>query len=321
MAEIRAEGEVNARVIYWGIEGAGKSTNLQAVYAKLRPDHRGELREVPTRLDPTVSYPVLPIELGEIAGVRTRLEIVAAPSGPDQAPTRKQLLDRIDGVVAVFDSRPERLDENLAIFEELRQGLAAYGTSIDRVPLVIQYNKRDLADPFALESLHRKLDVGSIPVFETVASEGSGVLETLSTISKRVIRSLRDQEMARGDAQPAAKPAQPEIEPEAPAPPAPAPAERMEQAILEEAGSPEAEAAALDVETALDTPAWDEVSEALEVADGLRLPPDLRIVSVGPAERTGERRVRVPLVLGDGDGHTARLALSIDLEPLLDEDP
>lgn len=193
MADASPErGEVYARIVYWGIEGAGKSANLRSIHARLRSDHRGPLRQVPTRLDPTVSYELLPIELGEVAGVRTRLEIVAVPGAPEQAPTRKQLLDRADGIVLVLDASRERIDENLAAFDELRSALAAYGRSLESVPLVIQHNKEDLADPFALEELHRKLDVRGAAVFTAVAHEGRGVLQTLTTISKRVIRTLRE---------------------------------------------------------------------------------------------------------------------------------
>ena len=317
MAELSGSAsEVNARVVYWGIEGSGKSTNLSAVYAKLRPDHRSEIREVPTRFDPSVSYEILPIELGEIAGVRTRLQIIALPGAPEQAPTRKQLLDRVDGVVLVLDSRPERLDENLAGFQELRQALAAYGRRLDALPLVVQSNKRDLADPYATESLHRKLDLGPVPGFEAVATQGRGVLETLSTISKRVIRSLRDQELEPGAPAPPAQPP-----PEPPAPAAPDLSQRMEEAILREPAEPEAADAAAQLETALETPAWEQVAGEIERPLGARLGRDLSIVSVGQASRTGERRVRVPLVLGDGSGQTTTVALSIELEPLADEDP
>ncbi len=311
MAEVReGSGAVDARVVYWGIQGAGKSLNLRAVHGKLRPDHRGEIREVPTRFDPTVCYEVLPIELGEIAGVRTRIQIVAAPGAPEQAPTRKQLLDRVDGIVLVLDAAPEREEENLGSFEELREGLAAYGRSLDEVPLVIQYNKRDQADPFSIESLHRKLDVGPAPVFEAVATEGTGVLQTLSTISKRVIRSLRDPARLDG-----VEPA-PEPEP----PPAPPSAQVMEEAILEEDQHPEAAVAALDVETALETPAWEQVAGEIERPTGVRIGRDLSIVSVGEAQRTGDRRLRVPLVLGDASGQTTSVALHIELEALVDED-
>jgi signal recognition particle receptor subunit beta len=192
MDERREAGEVNARIVYWGVSGAGKLTNLQVIHAKLRPDHRGELREMPTRLDPTVCYAMLPIELGEVSGVRTRIQVLTVPSGDEQAPTRKQLLDGADGIVFVVDTLPERIDENLASFEELRSALAAYGRPLESVPLVIQYNKRDCSDPFVLDELHRKLGMRGVAAFEAVASEGTAVLQTLTTISKRVIRHRRE---------------------------------------------------------------------------------------------------------------------------------
>jgi signal recognition particle receptor subunit beta len=200
---------VNARIVYWGAEGAGKRTNLRVIHAKLRPDHRGELRQLPTRLDPTVTYATLPIELGEVGGVRTRIQIVAVPGESEHAPTRKQLLDRTDGVVLVLDARREKLADNLASFEELKSALAAYGRRVDEMPLVVQYNKRDLADPYALEDLHRKLAMRGVAAFEAVAKDGTGVLQTLTTISKRVIRHLRDRsdELAAPALRHAAKPA------------------------------------------------------------------------------------------------------------------
>jgi hypothetical protein len=202
-----AQPNVNARIVYWGAQGAGKSANLRMIHAKLRADHRGELREVPTRIDPSVCYEVLPIELGEIAGVRTRIQIIAPPGGPEHAPTRKQLLDKVDAVVFVVDAQRDRIDDNVAAFDELRRCLAAYGRALESVPLVIQYNKRDLADPYALEELHRKLDVRGAGAFEAVATDGTGVLQTLTTISKRVIRARRETPETAGPAPEAQAPA------------------------------------------------------------------------------------------------------------------
>jgi len=193
MAELSAErSEVRARILYWGPEGAGTSTNLEHVARKLRSDHRGELRRVPTALDPTAAYEVLPISLGEIAGTRVQLEVVAVPGAPEHAPTRKQLLDRADGVVLVVDASPDRLAADLEAFDELRRALGAYGRSLGELPLVVQYNKCDRSDELTLEELHRKLDLRGVAVFEAVAHEGKGVLPTLTTISKRVIRHLRE---------------------------------------------------------------------------------------------------------------------------------
>ncbi len=218
MAEKSAEGaEVSARILYWGAEGAGTSTNLVHVHEKLRPDHRGALARHPTALDPTVSWESLPITLGELGGVKVHLKVMAVPGAAEHAPTRKQLLDRVDGVVLVLDASPERLDANLEAFEELRHSLAAYGRSLDDVALVVQYNKRDLADDYTLEELHRKLDLRGAAVFEAVASEGKGVLQALTTISKRVIRRLRERGFGAPVPQPMEPPPEPTPEPVQPA--------------------------------------------------------------------------------------------------------
>jgi signal recognition particle receptor subunit beta len=341
MAKVSAESaEVNARIVYWGVEGAGKRTSLQNVATKLRPDHRGEMREVPTPLDPSASFTVLPIELGDIGGVRTRIEMVAAPGGAEQAPTRKQLLDQVDGIVFVVDAQRERIEENAASLDELRSALGDYARSLEQVPLVVQYNKRDLTDPYALEELHRRLALNDATVFEAVATEGSGLLQTLSTISKKVIRTLRGQrvEGAATSGPPPleapaveAPPAPPEpqeaaelVPPEAPLlSEEPGPAEQMEEAILHEAEHPESaeiEAEAQAAQDLLDQP-WPHATTDLTAPLGARIDADLSIVSVGEATRADDRSVRVPLVLGDGDGATSTLVLTIRLDPLVDEAP
>jgi len=325
MAKVSREAaEVNARIVYWGIEGSGKTANLRTAFAKLRSDHRGEIRELPSRLDPTVSYEILPISLGEIAGIHTQIEMIAVPGNAEQAPIRKQLLDRVDGVVLVLDSDPEKLDANVASFDELSQALGAYGRSLADVALVVQYNKRDLADPYALEDLHRKLAPGNAPVFEAVASEGTGVLETLSTISKRVIRGLREQNLHVGVAPEPAPVRPPEPEPPAAEEDFAAAPERMENAILEEPSHSEApvlDATTRQAETLLDTPSWPQVTGEIERPTGVRLGPDLSIVSVGEASRADDLSVRVPLVLGDAEGGTTSLVLTLRLDVLVDEDP
>jgi signal recognition particle receptor subunit beta len=319
MAKVSSrDAQVNARIVYWGALGAGKTANLHAAYAKLRPDHRGELRSQPTRLDPSISYEVLPIGLGDIAGVRTQIELVAVPGPAEQAPTRKQLLDQVDGLVLVVDSQPERVDANIASFEELRRALRAYGRQIEDIPLVVQYNKRDLADPYALEDLHRKLDVKGAVVFEAIATDGTGVLQTLSTISKRVIRTLRESGVGAEGVPPAAPAPQPPLEAPIPASAAASAATRMERAILEEDEHPEHAAigvAARDTETLLEGPAWEQAEELAEPAapDALG---HLRVESVGRASATPDGAVRVELVLTDEAGRRSAVALTFRIDPL-----
>ena len=324
MARVEPESsEVNARILYWGIEGAGKRTNLRGVYAKLRPDHRGEMREVPTRLDPSIAYTVLPIELGEVASVRTRIELVAVPGSPEQAPMRKTLLDQVDGVVLVIDADPRRTHENAAMLEELRKGLADYARRLDELPFVVQYNKRDLCDDYGIDELHRRLGLGGATVFEAVATEGRGLLQTLSTISKKVMRALREESIGTRPAL-ASTPAVAAPRP-APAPtptpkPLAEPRRTLEDAILEETSRPdtaELDAELSSAESLLEAP-WPDGSESAPL--GARIGRDLVIVSVGDASRVDDRSVRLPIVLGDGLGETSTLVLTIRLDALVDED-
>ncbi len=319
---------VEARILYWGIPGAGKSTNLQTIHARLRADHRGELRNVPTRVDPTVSFEVLPIQLGEVKGVPTCVQIIAAPSAPEQSPTRKQLLDRVNGIVFVVDAQRDRIDENIACLQELRQSLAAYGRSLSDLPVVVQYNKHDLADLSALEELQRKLDIPGAAVFETVATEGQGALRTLTTISKRVVRILRDQRPvpSHADAQvtqpiPATATATARTQPAGPGP-APSAAQVMESAILtEDAESEEAlaaDSAVLEAQVLLDETFEEAAGSAARPEAALPSVGDLQILSVGAAKQVGQRSVQIPIVLGRPQGEHIALSLTIQLDPLLD---
>ena len=336
------ETAVNARILYWGIDGAGKTANLQSIHRKLRADHRGEIQREATVIDPAVEYESLAIELGEVGGLKTRIQMIAVPGGADQAPTRKQLLDQVDGIVMVVDSREERIEENASSLSELCEMLLDYGRQIEDVPLVLQYTKRDLSDPYAIEVLHRKLGMNGVAVFEAVATENSGVLQTLSTLSKHVIRSLRGQQFsAQAEATPepgdslSDLQAQPEpiqadeIEPvtelmqtaypEETAPEVSA-ATRMEDAILSEEEHPEANALddlAASAQTALEIP-WGELEDEGEPSAAVQLNSDFSIASVGEATRSGERGVRIPLVVSDKSGRTSNLVLTIQLDPEAD---
>jgi len=319
----RGKTRISARIVYWGIPGSGVTTNLRVIHSRLRPDHRGELQAIPTRLDPTASYEVLPIELGKVNGFSTQLQVVAVPGGTEHAPTRKQLLDRVDGLVLVIDSRPERAQANLASLAELRDALAAYGTPLEGLPVVVQYNRRDASAPFAIEDLHRKLAIPGAAVFEAVASQGQGVLQTLTTVSKQVVRVLRESQLGldpaleteqAGDAPPVAE------ERELPA----ADLDLMENAILAEGEDApsiaETEFVQRTIDSAretLDRP-WDDVSDELDNASGARIGHDLEIVSVGEASLASQRSLEVPIVLGNREGETVRLRLTVALDPLLD---
>ncbi|MBJ20745.1 MAG: hypothetical protein CL933_15155 [Deltaproteobacteria bacterium] len=327
---------VNARILLWGIEGCGKTTTLRTIHSKLQPDLRGELRQEPTRLDPSVHYETLPISLGQVGDVATHLELIAVPGADDQMMTRKQLLDEVDGLILVLDCSAERIGENRARINELRSSLEAYGRSLDSFPIVLQYNKRDIADPFAIEDLHRRIGLEQAAVFETIATTGHGVLATLTTIAKNVVRSLR------GDSQ--------EIEPAAAI--TPAVPQEITQPTVEIAEPVQDETAFLEVESAEDlVPAAHELLEAAILAEGeaedlevmanaaepdlrsdgtpdwgaeedeaskpeMNLAGDLRIVSVGQAALEADGGIRLPLVLGDESGQSRSVVLALRLEAL-----
>jgi signal recognition particle receptor subunit beta len=327
MAHLTADRtQVNARIVFWGISGAGVSTNLRVIHDKLRADHRGELKAVPTRLDPTTSYEILPIELGQVNGLRTQLQIVGVPCGEEHAPTRKQLLDRIDGLVLVIDSRPDKVEANVESLEELRTALEAYGRTLQELPIVVQYNKRDASDPYVIEELHRRLDLPGAAVFEASASSGKGVLQTLTTISKRVIRVLRESNLTPQQPEPEPIPA-PEPAPKQTPEPLSADVDLMEDAILAEgaddAASAEAFSAAEETlgaaQQALDRP-WDSMSEELKSGRGARIGSDFEIVSVGQARVASDRSIQLPVVLGNPEGETVTLRLTVALDPLLDHE-
>ena len=208
--------KVDTRVVYWGSSGSGKTTNLRAIQRRLGSEQSDAVEAIPTRLDPSVCYHRLAIELG--GKLRARLELVAVPGAPEHSVTRKQLLDCVGGIVFVADAGADRNAANVESLEELRASLAAYGRRLEGIPTVIQYNKGDLATPASLEDLRSKLHVPGAATVDAIAEQQSGVLETLTEIAKGVARNLR------GAASGASAPP-PAVEEEPPAPaPAPSPA-------------------------------------------------------------------------------------------------
>ena len=328
--------DVRARILLWGIEGAGKTTSLQTIHAKLRSDLRGEIRLEPTRLDPTIQYELLPITLGDPGGVGTELEIIAVPGAADQAMTRKQLLDGADGIVIVLDSSPERIDSNYAAIDELRASLADYGQRLDIFPIVLQYNKRDVADPFAIEELHRRIGLDQAAVFETIAPSGHGVLATLTTISKHVVRARRVAGGSGKLIEVVADSAQTATVPDDHADSSHA---ILEAAILADGqdcdGGDLAELIELEpintsqpnwdsadnLNIALDAAAEVESHQTLgEVEEATKpetaLGETIRIVSAGQPEVDAHGGLRLPLVLGDEDGSTRTMVLTLRLDAL-----
>ena len=190
------ERKIRAKIVYYGPAGAGKTANAEYIHRKLKREHRGRLRKEHVAGNPEAVYEVLPVNLGTVQGYETELYIHTVPGGPAQADTRRALLDGADGIVFVADPRPERHDATVESFKELREHLRSYGRSIDDLMLLVQYNQRDLAGENDLDGLHRRLKASPSATFEAVASEGTGVLQTLTTASKFILAQVRRRDEA-----------------------------------------------------------------------------------------------------------------------------
>jgi hypothetical protein len=196
------ERQVNAKIVYYGPGMSGKTTNLEIVHQKAPPTNRGELTSISTDGDRTLFFDFMPLDLGTVAGLKTSFQIYTVPGQVYYNSTRKLVLQGVDGVVFVADSSASMVEENLESLRNLEQNLAEYGKSLEDVPFVIQYNKRDLPDALPVEELERLLNPHGVPSFEAVANTGHGVFPTLKALAAVVIQSIHAG--ARGPAAPTA---------------------------------------------------------------------------------------------------------------------
>lgn len=183
--------EINAKIVYYGPGLSGKTTNILYIHKKLNPESRGKLVSLATQTDRTLFFDFLPVNVGEIGNFKVRIHLYTVPGQIFYNTTRKMVLKGVDGVVFVADSQKQMLEDNIESLNNLEENLKEYGKSINEIPIVIQYNKRDLPDAMDLEELHRHLNKYKAPFFTAVATQGQGVLETLTGICKLVISKLK----------------------------------------------------------------------------------------------------------------------------------
>src|SRR3954467_7102138 len=186
-----SSGEINCKLVYYGPGLCGKTTNLHYIYAKTSPDAKGKMISLATETERTLFFDFLPLSLGEIRGFKTRFHLYTVPGQVFYDASRKLILKGVDGVVFVADSQIERMEANLESIENLRTNLAEQGYDLDKVPFVIQYNKRDLPNAATLEELRKTLNPRQVPDFEGAATNGTGVFDTLKAIAKLVLIELK----------------------------------------------------------------------------------------------------------------------------------
>jgi signal recognition particle receptor subunit beta len=185
-----ASREINCKIVYYGTGLGGKTTNLEYVYSKVDPGTRGKMISLATEADRTLFFDFLPVDLGSIRGFKTRFHLYTVPGQVYYNASRKLILKGVDGIIFVADSQRHRAEANVEAMHNLYENLESYGYDLERIPFVIQYNKRDLDEILAIEELRSELNPMGLPDFEAVALDGRGVFETLRAVSRQVVKTL-----------------------------------------------------------------------------------------------------------------------------------
>ena len=183
--------EINCKIVYYGPGLCGKTTNLQFIYEKTNPSAKGKMISLATETERTLFFDFLPLALGEIRGFKTRFHLYTVPGQVFYDASRKLILKGVDGVIFVADSQIERLEANQESVDNLRTNLAEQGYALEKLPYVVQYNKRDLPNIVDVEELRPLLNPLNVPDYEACARTGQGVFETLKAVSKSVLNELK----------------------------------------------------------------------------------------------------------------------------------
>jgi signal recognition particle receptor subunit beta len=186
-----ASREINCKIVYYGPGLCGKTTNLQFVYNKTAQEAKGKMISLATETERTLFFDFLPLALGEIKGFKTRFHLYTVPGQVFYDASRKLILKGVDGVVFVADSQEERMDANIESLDNLAINLQEQGYDLNKLPFVIQYNKRDLANTISVEELRSELNPTGVPDFEACATTGEGVFETLKSIAKLILIDMK----------------------------------------------------------------------------------------------------------------------------------
>lgn len=183
--------EINCKIVYYGPGLGGKTTNIQYVYQKTSKNSKGKMITLNTENERTLFFDFLPLDLGEIRGFKTRFHLYTVPGQVFYEASRKLILRGVDGVVFVADSQVEKMEANKESLLNLEKNLEEQGYDITKLPMVMQWNKRDLPNITPISDLQRELNRWDFPAFEAVAIDGQGVFETLKMISKLILMNLK----------------------------------------------------------------------------------------------------------------------------------
>ena len=185
-----ASREINCKLVYYGPGLGGKTTNIEYVFNKVAPDTRGKLISLATEQERTLFFDFLPVDLGMIRGFKTRFHLYTVPGQVYYNASRRLILKGVDGIVFVADSQGERMDANIAAMQNLYDNLSEYGYDPDTLPIVLQYNKRDMPNAVSAAEMRAQLNPGGFEEYSAVAKDGEGVFDTLKAVSKQVLKTL-----------------------------------------------------------------------------------------------------------------------------------
>lgn len=181
--------EISFKIVYYGPGMSGKTTNLMHIHRSLAENMRGEMVSLDTEEERTLFFDFFPLDLGQISGYSVKFNLYTIPGQIYYEASRKLMLEGADGVVFVADSNPLRFDRNVNAYEMMLENLESYHVDPGTFPIVLQYNKRDWPDPIARGTLEKAIKM-EVPSIEAVATNGTGVMETIRTISKMIIEGF-----------------------------------------------------------------------------------------------------------------------------------
>lgn len=189
-----ATKEINCKIVFFGTGLCGKTTNVQFIYEQTQADRKGKLVTLSTENERTLFFDFLPLSVGDVRGYKTRFHLYTIPGQTFYEISREFILKGVDGVVFVVDSQAERMESNIESYEALEKALDKQGYDLNKLPLVFQYNKRDLPGVVSIRELEATFNPTKRPYIEAAASRGEGVMETLQAISQWIIRDLKGGE-------------------------------------------------------------------------------------------------------------------------------
>ena len=306
--------EISAKIVYYGPGLSGKTTNLELIHQKINPDKRGKLISLETKTDRTLFFDFLPIEMGEIHGYKMRFHIYTVPGQVFYNETRKMVLRGVDGIVFVADSQRDLMEDNIVSLRNLEENLRGMGREVGQLPIVLQYNKRDLHSISSVDEMNRLLNPRGLPYCESTAIIGDGVIATLTRIirivAESLLKSYRDLgTIPESSDEPPCSPPLEVVKPFAPDrvqnPEVPAASEGPEEIRFDEPHFETLDKPPASPDDHLDQPVDFGPSPTLEGEA-----PKVTIAECGPARKISASKVEVPIIFECEDDAT-RIPLNL----------